>query len=286
MGFLSSLGNVVSKGLDYLSAPLSQPLTFITQGPTAAAKAVETSRTNIAAGKESGVKSIVTTLVSTAVVGGAILAAAPAAATGAAGSAARSAALAIIPTTPKTIAVTAIAAPVVYGVVKSNPAGAQNAVSAAPSALSNVGENLGKVISNPSVEGVKELIADNPVLVGGAAAAAVIAGGAASAGIIGGVLTRDELQKQTDAFERQAAAAEKGITVVDKSTGYFDTPEGVILPKTEQLKETPAVSTEKAPVSGLGSPKMTQNVKVVVNQRQTKRYINAGVYIKKYGRNR
>lgn len=286
MGFLSNLGKAVSKGLDYLSAPLSQPLTFITKGPTAAAEAVKTSRTNIAAGKESGLKSIATTLVSTAVVGGVILAAAPAAATGTAGSVARKAALAIIPKTPKAIVTTAIAAPIAYGVVKSNPGGTQKAITGAPSALANVGENVGNVINNPSIDSVKQLVTENPLIVGGGAAAAVIAGGAASAGIIGGVLTRNELEKQTDAFERQAAAAEKGITVVDKSGGYFDTPEGVILPKTEQLKETPAVSTEKAPVSGLGGPKMTQNVKVVVNQRQTKRYINAGVYIKKYGRNR
>lgn len=176
MGFLSSLGNIVSKGLDYISAPLSQPLTFITQGPTAAAKAVETSRANIAARKESGVAKIATIVASTAVVGGAVLAAAPTASSGALGVAARTVVKAVTPTTVKGAVGLAVAAPIVYGVVKSNPEGAQNAIAAAPGNLANFGQNVGDLVNNPSLETLKETFKENPVIstvVAGAGVAAI-----------------------------------------------------------------------------------------------------------------
>jgi len=61
------------KALDYISAPLSQPKTFLTKGWTASAKKVEKSRGAISRGEESGYKVIATTLGSTAVAGAGIL---------------------------------------------------------------------------------------------------------------------------------------------------------------------------------------------------------------------
>jgi len=233
MGWLDSLKSTVSTALNYVSAPLSQPLTFVTQGPTAAAKAVAASNKAISTGQKSAVGVIATTLVSTAAVGAVILAAAPAAATGAAGTVARSAVLAVVPTTPKAALVTAIAAPVVYGLVKSNPTGAQDVIAKAPSALVNVGENVGTLINEPTLANATNLIKENPVLVGAGAAALIGGAVLAAAPAVSSYLTREEMQKQTEAFDRQATAAEALL-----NTGGNQT---LIAPPTtvQALKESP-----------------------------------------------
>tara|TARA_Y100000310_G_scaffold232406_1_gene235242 strand:- start:377 stop:1270 length:894 start_codon:yes stop_codon:yes gene_type:complete len=64
--------NIFSKALDYLSAPLSQPSTFIKEGWTASAKKVKKTREDIAKGKASGLKVIGTTLATTGIVAGAV----------------------------------------------------------------------------------------------------------------------------------------------------------------------------------------------------------------------
>jgi len=89
-----------SKALDIISSPLSQPATFFTKGPGAAAAKVKASRKSIKAGKSSGFKVIGTTLASTALAAGAILAISGASA-GAAGIASRRFVTSVIPKAAK-----------------------------------------------------------------------------------------------------------------------------------------------------------------------------------------
>jgi len=75
----------ISKILDVVSAPLSQPKTTFTQGIKAGAAAVKKNREDISSGRASGLKTLATTLGTTAAAAGSVLLFAPTAATGTAG---------------------------------------------------------------------------------------------------------------------------------------------------------------------------------------------------------
>lgn len=302
MGFLSSLGKGISKALDYISAPLAAPITTFTKGISAGAAQVKETREKIAATGDIklAAKTTATIIASTAVAAGAVLAAAPAASTGAAGAAVRSAvvstAKAAIPTTTKGKIIAAVAAPVVIGAVVREPAAAASAVSKAPSALANIGGNIAEFAVNPSLETAKQIVKENPVLAVGGLVAGVGAAGVAVAPAISGYLTREELEKQTAAFERQANAAEAalgqgGVSVVDKSQGYFDTPASnnapiPQTPATETLK-TGTTTTRKRRKTTKQPMNISQKVNIAIQNRtgnSTKRYLNVLALPQSYGR--
>jgi len=165
MSLLSSIGKTVTKALDVNQALFANPKTFFISGPNAAiAKTQSTSPT----------KNAVAITKNTAIATVGILAGASTAGRAAIASVAK---LFVPKTATQAIAAT-VAVPVAAKVL-STSSKARSAVVNAPSSISNVGENLGKLIDNPSISGAKELITENPLLIGGTAAAAL--GGAALA---------------------------------------------------------------------------------------------------------
>jgi len=271
MGLLSA----ISKGLDYLSAPLSQPLTFITKGPTAAAAAVSTSRAKISAGdKGEAAKVIGKTLLSTAVIGAGVVAAAPATALAGSSTAAK------VLTTTKTATTAALKVPA----VKKTAAIVATAAVVAPQTFS-------AIASKPAVAKTVIAAAVNPVL---GVATAIEQG---TSLLKEAVIENKEGLKTAGTIAAGAVVAGAGIIAVDKSIDYFknlkeeekvggvlgtgDLPKEIKTPETQELKPTPV---EKAPTNGTAAPRMSQKVVVNVSQRQTKKYLNAGVYINRNGR--
>lgn len=272
MGFLSA----ISKGLDYLSAPLSQPVTFITKGPTAAAKKVESTRKEIAAGQTSGLKVIGTTLATTALVGAGVVAAAPASSLAGTSAAAKALTAAksatvkalAVPSVKKTVAITATAAvvaPKTFSAIVSKPAVAKTVIATTVNPVLGVATALEQGTSL-----LKEAVIENKE---GIKTAGMIAGGALVAGA--GIIAID---KSIDYFKNLKESEKGGVL------GTEDLPKEVKTPATQELK--PTVTEEKPVSTGTGIPKISQKVTVNVSQRQTKRYINAGVYIKRNGRAR
>lgn len=120
---------------------------------------------------------------------------------GAATSAAKAGTLlpALIPSTTKGKIIAAVAAPVVVGAVVNQPAKAAAAIAKTPAALANVGGNIANLAANPSIEGVKNLVKENPVIVGGAIAAGAAALGAGALGVITNIQNTQAVKENTAA---------------------------------------------------------------------------------------
>lgn len=179
-------------------------------------------------------------------------------------------------------AVAVVAAPVIVGAVASQPLKAIEAVVKTPSALANVGGNLANLAADPSISNVKTLVKENPVITTAAAVAGVAAVGAGLTGVVSGVLTRQELSKQTEALERSAKAAEKAIQtqpiIIEKSIAATEKEavigkeENPILPATTRITSTRKYKRK----AKKQAPSMRQSVRVNViagNTVSNKRYI-------------
>jgi len=281
MGIFSRLGKSVSKALDYISAPLAKPITTFTKGISAGAAEVKAQREKGLTISQ-GLKQIGVIAGTTAVAAGAVLAAAPAASTGAAGAAVRSAvvstAKAAVPTTLKGKAIAAVAAPVIIGAVINQPAKIAEAVVKTPSALVNVGGNIANLAADPSIENIKTLVKENPVIVGGAAAAAAIVGAKT---ILPAIVTSRQIaatEKQTEAIEAATAGMSGGGI---SATQQQITPQ---LPATERIVTTATTTSKKrrkAAKKAVIQP-ISQRVNVVVQNKNTaygiKNYLKRSVY--------
>jgi len=78
-----------------------------------------------------------------------------------------------------------------------------------PSSLANVGENIGEFIENPSIEQAKETFAENPLIVGGAAAAVALTAGKGIAGTIATIRNTQVTRENTLAMTSGEPLAEK-----------------------------------------------------------------------------
>lgn len=289
MGLLFNIGtavkkSVVGKALDFLTVGFNRPIataTSLIQGKGAYEKLVET-EFNKPLGKQ-----ITGTVISTAGYAAAILTAGAAAGAAKAGTLATSVKAMVpklLPSTLKGKVIAAVAAPVVIGAVASNPLKAVNVAASTPSKLANVGYNLAELGANPSIDNLKTLVKENPLIVGGAA----LVGGAAiiktAAPVVSNVLLREEMKDQTAIFERQAKAAESSLKVVDKS-GLFvqDVPKTSALPSvtnTQPMPKTPETSTISSgtPRRRSSRPKAKpQNISQRVNVVVSSRNYNVGI---------
>lgn len=291
MGFLSnaisSIGKVAATALDYISAPAAKPVTTFTKGISAGAAEVKAQRqTGLTISQ--GVKQIGTIVATGAIAAGAVLAAAPAAATGAAGAAIRSglvsvATSAIPKSTGGKIIAGALAIPVAAAVI-SHPSTAVKTISG----IANVETNLIKVGISPTKENVKELVTENPIIIGGATA---LLGAAAIKTILPSAtsyLQSQKVEAQTKAIEEQTKvliADNNLFSVVDKSASFTPaTSETPMSPKSPTTAQTSTINkqiTRKKAKKKQIMPSINQNVNVLVSNKSssigiksTKRYIN------------
>ena len=268
------------KALDFVSAPLSQPKTFLTKGWTAAAKKVGTTRKAISTGKASGWKVIGTTVASTAVLAGATLAIAGGAG-GAAGIAARrtvfrapSIAKKFIPKSFVGRTVAVLAAPAVIGAVVRSPGKAVGFVLEAPGEIAELGGDLAAFGYDPSLESAKDVITGSPLIAAGLAVAGVVVAAPAVAGVVGNVLAQKERKAQTELLEdiskekvldtavvAPVAVAPENQIIKEKPLGVAGAPEQ---PKTTSIKSAPRKRYKRRVAKK--APQVRNNVRVnIVN---------------------
>jgi hypothetical protein len=174
--FLKEKPSLISKALDIISAPLSQPRTTFTQGIGAGAAAVRERREDIKAGRKGGLGVIGTTLSTTATIGTGVLAGAGAGAAGAAGATARAAVVklatskAVLKTAGGVAAVAAFA-PKTFRRFISTPGAVETGVAAAINPIAGIAVGLEKgtgligtaakeFLANPTVAGAIETAKD------------------------------------------------------------------------------------------------------------------------------
>lgn len=278
MGLLSGILNAGKTALNAISAAVTNPVGFVSNPAKATAQLAAT-REEIATGGGFSVaakKVIVPTIVNTATAAAITLGASAVASKGIVATA-----TSLIPATTKGKVIAAVAAPIVVGAVASNPVGTAKAVASTPSALANVGSNVGNLIANPSVANAKALVAENPVIVGGAVATAAVAGAAA---IIPTIVNYENTKAVK---ENTAATIGSGseVSVIDKSQGYFDKPASnnaptPTLPSTSTISSGTTAKRKKRKANAKPSQIISQRVNIAIANRNnsgnhtTKRYLN------------
>jgi hypothetical protein len=201
---------------------------------------------------------------------------------------------ALVPTTTKGKIIAAVAAPVAAGVVLSAPSQSAKAIISTPSALVNVGQNIGTFAVNPSVENLKNIYKENPAVATVATSAGLIAIGSAVvpavSNAISNQLTRSEISKQTDVFKEQLEVSKQSLnlpaTVVPKNTTSSDIP---VTPATQTVTAKPLIATTGGRVSTTRKrykkkepTRISQRVNVIVSNRSSsigmKGYLNRRIY--------
>jgi hypothetical protein len=102
---------------------------------------------------------------------------------------------------PKSIAGKAaaiVAAPVIYGAVRNQPAAVAKAAIKAPSSLANFGGNVANLAANPSAEQAKKVFQDNPIVTSlvGVGALAAVGGGVGLAANTAATFLNSQATKQ------------------------------------------------------------------------------------------
>ncbi len=264
--------------LDYISAPLSEPKTFLTKGWTSAAKQVKVDRRDIALGKKSGWKSIGTILGSTAVVGAGVLLGAGASA-GEAGILARKS-FSKIPSIaksflPKTIAgktALALATPVAVGAIVKHPAKAATVAISIPGKVINLTSNLAKFGYNPSLKSAKNIIKENPLVSAGLALAIA----PTAMGTVSGILAQKQRKEQTKLLKTISARPVAQVSpakqiMKEKPIGIKSQPNQLRTVKIRATRKHYKRRTAKK------SPQIRNSVKVnIINAPGMLKYLNNG----------
>ena len=277
MGILSSIGKGVMKVMDTATVAFTHPVQTISAviSPTKTVSQVAAAHFAEPVSKQyTGI------LLATAGYAAATLGAGAVVAKGVAATAAT-----LIPATIKGKIIAAVAAPVIIGAVVKEPAKILTAVTKAPSELAQFGGDVAGFAADPSLETAKQIIKESPIISAGVAAAAAIGIGAAVIPAISGVLTREEMKKQTEAFERQAAATEAGVTVIDKSGAFstlpYSAPVAPVSAATQKVTAARVSTGRKRRPTVPVINNIIQKTSVLVNNRsssvgvrQTKNYLN------------
>lgn len=174
-------------------------------------------------------------------------------------------------TTGKIAAV--VAAPVVVGAVIQNPTGAFNTAASAPSNLVNFGGNISKVVSSPSIENVKELVTENPLLTAATAAAGGVVlskGVTAAANII--ATERNTRALETAANNVTSTAPVANTSVVPEqttktATAAATTPVMASTAPVYASTTTTSKRRKRRPIKA-AVPSVRQNLSVIVQNRQ------------------
>ena len=196
MGFWSALGNVVSSGLDAVSGVVSHPIIAITKGPEAAIDKFVS---------QTPVQRAISTSVS---VGSALGVVAPVAVL--AGSS--SALAAAITGIEGKVITTAITHPIKTGAVVAGTTlvaeskKLSEAVQTAPSASSNFISNVATTIDNPSLENVKKIFVENPLIASGVALAGGVVGVKTATSIANLVATERNTKAIENALDKSGSA--------------------------------------------------------------------------------
>jgi hypothetical protein len=172
---------------------------------------------------------------------------------------------------------TVLAAPVVAGVVSSNPSAAFKNTITAPSTLANVGKNLGILAQSPTLANAQNLFSENPVATSilGAGAASLI--GYGITGTISNILNTEAVKKNTAATlasnntPSDASSALLGTNKNDVKVAQIRSEAQVEIAKTQakntELAVSPIVTTPAAAVPVTTKKKTTKKKKKVVKKK-------------------
>ncbi len=193
---------------------------------------------------------------------------------------------------PKTIGgkvAAAVVAPVALSAVISNPLKAVDVAASTQAGLVNIGTNIGELAANPSLSNLKNLITENPIIVGAAAAAGLALGAKT---LLPALVTSKQInatQEQTAAIESATKSLGSGrmsVLPYTPSIPMENETKASKVPLTPATQVVGATSTRrrKRSVAKAKTPSITQKVNVLIGNRNTK-LLNKGRLSLGYGAN-
>lgn len=143
---------------------------------------------------------------------------------------------------------TAIALPIATGAIVQSPK-TTLAVIKAPSSLANLGGNVGKFVENPSLTSAKDIVKENPILVGGLAAISTLAIGTGAANTIATIQNTQAVRNLGKDDDKKFSIPEKDFQD-DKKIAKIqaESSEELEQEKTKQLKIAAARDIEIAKI--------------------------------------
>jgi hypothetical protein len=282
MGLLSSISKTVKKvvstaktttikALDTGLALFAAPITTLTKGKTAGLKEVKTM---------GAVERTAKILGTTAVAAGAVLAGGTVAG--------RAVATKLIPTTTKGKVIAAVAAPIAIGAISKSPREVSEVIIKAPVELAEFGQGIAGVVTEPSVQSVKELVTDSPLLTATTAIAAGLVVGKVAAPVVGGLITKSAIEdiklESPAAVTPIVSPTTPPVAAIPASAPVKQ--EGLTpmaAPITPELVNVKATTTKRKKRQAKKQVKssISQRVNVIVSSRSsgttTKNYLSRGV---------
>lgn len=180
-----------------------------------------------------------------------------------------------------------------------------NAIIKTPSALANVGENIGAIIENPSIETVTNTFKENPVIVGGLTAAAALTVGKGLTSTVATILNTKAEKENTAAMDTNTSAALEATPAISQAaapaiqTGSsmetLQNPTQTSLPKEAAIGNTTAGIPLTQPTSTITtgkkrykkrkvklSPSIHNNINIAIQNKaigsQMRKYIKMPLY--------
>lgn len=202
---------------------------------------------------------------------------------------AKTAATSLIPKTIIGKVATTAAIPIAVGVISKKPVESAKALISAPSNLANFGGNTANLISNPSVDNLKTLFKENPVISTSVVAGAVAVAGLGTAGLVSNYLNTQAVKENTAARSPSSQLPFSVTEVKDDfgsqtvvGTNNQLAPSVPQTPQTNIVNDKVSVKRKRRSTKPL-LPSIRQNVNVMVSNNNTrvtnKKYINREVLV-------
>jgi hypothetical protein len=261
---VAAISRAVAAPVSFVSKPVAAVLNFATvatNSPIATVKAITqggNSYNNLVTESFNRPvqEQVLNTVVNTGIAAGAVLTAGT--------SVGRTAVIALLPKTPLGVVAAVPAALVGGSFIFNEPETAKDLAIDTTTGLINVGKNLGELVKEPTLENFKELVTDNPVLIGGAALAIGGAAAIAGAGIVSNILNREAVKENTEAI-LNSNNNNLPLTQTKKVDALAP-----ILPITPQTQTLTKTTTTKRKKKKINPPmNISQKVNVMVNNKNS-----------------
>lgn len=173
---------------------------------------------------------------------GAVAAAPSVAAAGGVGAVVQKAAVSLIPQSTVGKVALIAATPAVIGAIAEQPKEIAKAIANAPSELAQFGGDVAKLAANPSLQGVKELVSESPIITSAIALGATALGASKIIPAIATAKQTEAIKEQTEAYKDYTA----GLEIASASGNYPTSGTGQIINTGSGVPITPATKTIQA----------------------------------------
>ena len=154
------------------------------------------------------------------------------------------------------------AVPIAAGIVAANPGGTISAAIGTPSALINVGKNVGTFAAHPTLQNAENIVKQNPIISGAIAAVGITTIGLGTSSIISNALNTSAVKKNTEATLQGSSGSASSQSPASAPTVINN-----YLPASPAVAPLASTSSIPQPVT-TGSPQATPKKKTAKKKKK------------------